>query len=88
MRWIILLQLSDLLLDIFIGYAPLYLTDVVGATPAQASLLFTLMMLATLASDVLLIPLLEKVPGRLVVRVSAWISAAIYVSALPGAPIR
>ncbi len=82
MRWIILLQLSDLLLDIFIGYAPLYLTDVVGATPAQASLLFTLMMLATLASDVVLIPLLEKVPGRQVVRISAWISAAIYVSAL------
>ncbi len=34
-RSIVLLQLSDVLLDIFIGYAPLYLTDVVGATPAR-----------------------------------------------------
>ena len=82
LRWIILLQLSDMLLDILTGYTPLYLTDVVGVTPTQASLILSLLMLASLAADVVLIPLLERVPGRLIVRLSAILSIPLYAALL------
>jgi len=80
LRWIVLLQFSDLLLDVFIGYAPLFLTDVVGVTPIQASLLLSVLMLTSLAADVALLPILERFPGRTVVRASAAITAVIYVT--------
>jgi MFS transporter, FSR family, fosmidomycin resistance protein len=78
LRWTGLLLVSDLLLDIFTSYLPLYFTDVAGATPAQASLLLSLGMAAGLASDIVLIPLLERVPGRTVVRASALAVAILY----------
>jgi FSR family fosmidomycin resistance protein-like MFS transporter len=80
LRWLVLLELSNLLLDVFTGYAALYLTDVAGFTPAQASLAVGALMLASLASDLLLIPLLERVPGRTVVRLSATASIFIYAA--------
>ena len=81
-HWVVLLELSDLMLDIYTGYALLYMTDIIGATLAQASLLFTLMMLSSLAGDLILIPLLEKVQGRQIVRFSALITAIIFTAAL------
>jgi FSR family fosmidomycin resistance protein-like MFS transporter len=78
LRWTGLLLISDLLLDIFTSYLPLYFTDVVGISPAQASLLLSLGMAASLASDVVLIPLLEKIPGRTIVRLSALAVAILY----------
>jgi MFS transporter, FSR family, fosmidomycin resistance protein len=80
LRWLVLLELSNLLLDVFTGYAALYLIDVTGFTPAQASLAVGALMLASLASDLLLIPLLERVPGRTVVRLSATASIFIYAA--------
>ena len=80
LRWLVLLELSDLLLDVFTGYAALYLTDVAGFSPAQASLAIGALMLASLASDLVLIPLLERVPGRTVVRLSATASIFIYAA--------
>jgi FSR family fosmidomycin resistance protein-like MFS transporter len=44
MRWMILLQLSDLLLDVLTGYLPLYFTDVAGFSVAQASLMLSVLM--------------------------------------------
>jgi FSR family fosmidomycin resistance protein-like MFS transporter len=78
LRWTGLLLISDLLLDIFTSYLPLYFTDVVGITPAQASLLLSLGMAASLASDVVLITLLEKIPGRSIVRLSALAVTILY----------
>jgi FSR family fosmidomycin resistance protein-like MFS transporter len=81
-RWILLLQFSDLLLDVFFSYVPLYLTDVVAVTPVQAGLLLSIMTLAGLAADMALIPLLERVPGRAVVRASAVIAILVFVALL------
>lgn len=78
MRWVILLQFSDLLLDMFTGYAALYFADVVGFDAIQTSLVMGLFMLANLISDVALIPLLEKFDGRTIVRVSAGCAAVLY----------
>src|SRR4029077_8541881 len=37
-RWVVLLQISDLLLDVLTGFVGVYLVDVVHATPAQAAI--------------------------------------------------
>jgi FSR family fosmidomycin resistance protein-like MFS transporter len=82
LRWIILLDLSDLLLDIFTGYAALYFADVAGLGEAQVALVLSLMMLASLASDVFIIPLLEKFNGRAIVRLSAVVVIPLYAAFL------
>lgn len=64
MRWMFLLPVSDLLLDVLTGYLPLYFTDVAGFTITQASLMVSVLMLASLISNIVLIPLLERFPGR------------------------
>jgi FSR family fosmidomycin resistance protein-like MFS transporter len=78
MRWMILLQLSDLLLDVLTGYLPLYFTDVAGFSLSQASLMLSVLMGASLISNVMLIPILERFSGRKVVRLSAGITSALY----------
>jgi FSR family fosmidomycin resistance protein-like MFS transporter len=72
------LPLSDLLLDVLTGYLPLYFTDVAGINIAQASLMMSVLMLAGLISNIVLIPVLERFPGRKVVRLSAGITAILY----------
>ncbi|MBN2147462.1 MAG: MFS transporter [Anaerolineales bacterium] len=80
LRWFILLQLSDLLLDVLTGYLPLYFTDVAGLSIAQSSLLLSVLMLAGLAADTALIPILERFSGRRVVRHSAALVAVLYAA--------
>ncbi len=85
-RWLILLLLSDLMMDVLTGYLPLYFIDVVGVNAIQSGLLLSLFMAASLASDMVLVPLLERAPGRRVVRVSATVVAVLYTAwlLLPG----
>jgi FSR family fosmidomycin resistance protein-like MFS transporter len=80
MRWMVLLQFSDLLLDVLTGYLALYFTDVIGLTVAQASLMVSVLMLAGLVSNIVLIPLLEKYPGRNLVRLSAGVTGILYAA--------
>ena len=78
LRWMALLEFSDLLLDVLTEYLPLYFTDVSGLTIAQTSLLLSVLMGAGLISNLVLIPLLERVPGRRVVRWSSAATVLIY----------
>ena len=78
MRWMVLLQFSDLLLDVLTGYLPLYFTDVAGFSVAQASLMVSVLMLAGLISNIVLIPILERFPGRKLVRISAGVTGILY----------
>jgi FSR family fosmidomycin resistance protein-like MFS transporter len=80
LRWLILLQLSDLLLDVLTGYLPLYFNDVTGMTLAQTSLMMSVLMLAGLLSNILLIPILERFPGRNLVRISAAVTGILYAA--------
>ncbi len=80
MRWMLLLQLSDLMLDVFVGYVALYFTDVVGTSPAMASIALGILMVSGLVADALLIPLLERFPGRTIVRASAAMATALYAA--------
>ncbi len=63
LRWLALLEFSDLLLDVFYGFLPLYFVDVSGFTPAQAAASVAVWTGVGLIGDFLLIPLLERVKG-------------------------
>ena len=80
MRWMVLLQASDLLLDVLTGYLPLYFTDVTGMTVAQASLIMSGLMLVGLVSNIALIPILDRISGRHLVRISAGVTGILYTA--------
>ncbi len=80
MRWMIMLPVSDLLLDVLTGYLALYFTDVIGFSVAQASLMMSVLMGAGLVANIVLIPLLERYPGRKLVRWSAAVTGVLYAA--------
>jgi len=69
-RWLVLLEFSDFMLDILYGYLALYFVDVVGLEPAEAAFAVGVWTIVGLLSDFLLIPLLERVDGLAYLRVS------------------
>jgi MFS transporter, FSR family, fosmidomycin resistance protein len=77
-RWLVLLQVSDLLLDILTGFLALYLVDVVRTTPEQAALAVAVRLGAGLAGDVVLIRALERVSGLRLLGASAAAAALLY----------
>ena len=78
LRWLILLQVADLLLDVLTGFVALYLVAVAGVSPAQAALAVGVRLAAGLAGSAVLVPVLERWPGRLVLRTSAGAALALY----------
>ena len=77
-RWLILLEFSDLMLDIFYGFLPLYFVDVAGFTPTQAALSVAVWTGVGLLGDFLLIPLVERVKGLDYLRVSVVIELVLF----------
>ena len=73
LRWLVLLEFSDLLLDVLLGFLALYFVDIAGATPQQAGLAVAIWSGAGLVGDFLLIPLLDKVPGLKYLRLSTFL---------------
>lgn len=82
LRWMALLQLSDLMLDILHGFLALYFVDVVGASVAQGALALTVWTVVGLVGDFALILLLERVDGVRYLRVSAFLTAWAFVTFL------
>jgi len=78
LRWLTLLQFSDLMLDVLRGFLALYFVDVVGASNTQASFAITVWLGFGLLGDFLLIPLLERVQGLAYLRLSAMIVLCLY----------
>jgi FSR family fosmidomycin resistance protein-like MFS transporter len=70
LRWLVLLEFSDLMLDVLYGFLALYFVDVAGFPFPQAALAVAVWTGCGLASDFLLIPLLERVRGLDYLRVS------------------
>ena len=77
-RWLALIQVCDLLLDILTGFLALYLVDVVHATPAQAALGVAIRLGAGLAGDAVLIPVLDRAPALGVLKASTAAAALLY----------
>ncbi|MFN8372491.1 MAG: MFS transporter [Anaerolineae bacterium] len=70
-RWFVLLEFSDLMLDVLHGYLALYFVDIVRVDELQAGLAVAAWTGVGLIGDFLLIPLLERVRGLDYLRYSA-----------------
>jgi FSR family fosmidomycin resistance protein-like MFS transporter len=78
LRWLTLLQFSDLMLDILLGYLALYFVDVAHVTPETAALAVTTWTVVGLLGDFLIIPLLERVRGLSYLRLSAALELLLF----------
>jgi MFS transporter, FSR family, fosmidomycin resistance protein len=78
LRWLVLIEVADLLVDVFTGFLALYLVDVVHMTPAVAALAIAIRLGAALAGDAALVVLLERAGDLTVLRVSAVAAALLY----------
>jgi FSR family fosmidomycin resistance protein-like MFS transporter len=77
-RWLVLLEFSDLMLDVLYGYLALYFVDVAGFTPSRAALAVAIWTGFGLMGDFLLIPLLEKVKGLNYLRLSVVMELILF----------
>ncbi|MCX6080083.1 MAG: MFS transporter [Chloroflexi bacterium] len=77
-RWLILLEFSDLMLDVLYGFLALYFVDVVGFSVATAALAVTVWTGVGMLGDFLLIPLLEHVDGLKYLRWSVGIELVLF----------
>jgi MFS transporter, FSR family, fosmidomycin resistance protein len=77
-RWLVLLQVSDLLLDVLTAFLALYLVAVVHASPAVAALGVAVRLGAGLAGDALLVGVLERFEPLAVLRASAWVAGLLF----------
>jgi FSR family fosmidomycin resistance protein-like MFS transporter len=89
-RWLILLELTDLLGDVFLGFVALYFVDVAGATPVAAAVAVTVLAISGLIGDAVLVPLLRRVDGLRVLRWSAAVMLVAYPAFLlaPGVGVK
>ena len=77
-RWVILLEISDLLLDVLTGYIGVYLVDVAGASPAQAAVGVAVRLGGGLAGDALFVVVSRRVAGPAALRISAVAAVILY----------
>ena len=78
LRWLVLLQFSDLMLDVLYTYLALYFVNSLEVTPQQAALGVTVWTVVGLIGDFALIPLLERVRGLTYLRISAVLELMLY----------
>ncbi len=78
MRWLLLLQVADLLVDVFTGFLGLYLVKVAHLSPTVAALAIAIRLGAGLAGDATLVVVLERVTDLTVLRAGAVAAALLY----------
>jgi len=78
LRWLVLLEFSDLMLDVFYGFLALYFVDAAGFTNTSAALAVAVWTGVGLLGDYLLIPLLDRVRGLAYLRVSVIIVLFVF----------
>ncbi len=82
LRWLILTELADLMLDKLLEVTGLYFHDVAGVSVAEASGAVAILTGAGLVGNILLVPLLERVSGTRVLRVTALLVLGLYIAFL------
>lgn len=87
LRWLVLLEFSDLMLDVLLGFLALYFHDVVGLTESQAAGAVFVWLVVGLLGDLLLIPLLEKVDGLRYLRWSVVLELLLFPAFLLVSPV-
>jgi len=88
LRRLALLEVGDLMLDVFYSFLALYAVDVAGAGPVEAALAVAVWTGAGLVGDVLLLAVLRRMNGSAYLRLSALAVLVLYptfllVPALP-----
>ena len=78
LRWLVLLQIADLLVDVFTGFLALYLVDVGHLRPAIAALAIAIRLGAALGGGAALVVVLERATDLAVLRVTAVAAALLY----------
>lgn len=78
LRWLFLLQASDLLLDVFGAFLAVYLVAEAHVSVTAAALGVGIRLGAGLAGDVVLTRLLDGVSSRRVLRASGWIALVLF----------
>ncbi|HEV2254206.1 MAG TPA: MFS transporter [Streptosporangiaceae bacterium] len=89
-RWVLLIEVADLLVDVLTGFLALYLVDVAHLPPPVAALAIAIRLGAGLAGDAALMLVLERVADVTVLRASAAAAALLYPGFLlaPGPPAK
>jgi len=82
LRWMTLLQFSDLLCDVLFSYTALYMVDVAGADIAIAGIAVAVLTGVGLLGDLIIIPVLERVRGLTYLRYSAVVELVLYAALL------
>jgi FSR family fosmidomycin resistance protein-like MFS transporter len=82
LRWLALLELSDLVGDIMLGYLALYLVDVAGASELEAALGVALWTGGGLVGDLLVVMLLERMRGLAYLRLNSGVTAILLAAFL------
>jgi len=77
-RWLILLQVIDLLLDVLTGYIGIYLVDVAHASPALAAVGVAIRLAAGLAGDAIWVAASRRLSGPTALIASAAAACALY----------
>jgi FSR family fosmidomycin resistance protein-like MFS transporter len=75
-RWLVILEASDLMLDVLHGFLALYFVDVAGLTSVEAALALTVWTAAGLVGDAALLVVLRRVRGTAYLRATA--AAALF----------
>jgi FSR family fosmidomycin resistance protein-like MFS transporter len=77
-RWLVLLEFADLLLDVLLGYVALYLVDEVAASPELGGVAVAVWTSAGLVGGFGVIALLRRVDGLTYLRASALLALGLY----------
>jgi FSR family fosmidomycin resistance protein-like MFS transporter len=77
-RWLILIQAGDLMVDVLMAFLALYFVEVGKVSPAQAGLAVGIWTGVGLLGDFLLIPLLSRMKGLVYLRASACIVLVLF----------
>ena len=71
LRWLVLSELANLMLDVLFGFLALYFVEAGGLSAAQAAFGMTVWTASEVAGDLLLIPLLDRLDALKYLRLSA-----------------
>jgi FSR family fosmidomycin resistance protein-like MFS transporter len=78
LRWLVLLQFSDFMLDILLGFLALYFVDIAGVSEGLAGTAVAVWAGVGLLGDALIIPLLERVRGLTYLRYSSLVMLGLF----------
>lgn len=77
-RWLVLLEVANLLVDVLTGFVAVYLVAVVHMTPAAAALAVAIRLGAALAGDVVLVSALSRAGEGMALRITALAALPLY----------